>query len=87
MIQKTPFEDFIQCFSKNEFVKSSKINIVDSTKISPEKLESYHKMILDNIPRNNINHIWIFFGYSKGNYSKYFLGEKLTKNENIFLFN
>ncbi|NML69163.1 hypothetical protein HHL23_05075 [Chryseobacterium sp. RP-3-3] len=82
---KTPFKDFIQSFSKNEFIKSSKINILDSTKIGPDKLKNYHKMILDNIPKNNINHIWVIFGYSNGNYySKYFLGENLIKNENNF---
>lgn len=82
---KTPFKEFIQSFSKNEFIKSSKINIIDSTKISSDKLKNYHKIILDHIPKNNTNHIWVIFGYHKGNYySKYFLGEYLKENESNF---
>ncbi|SFN03180.1 hypothetical protein SAMN05421594_0496 [Chryseobacterium oleae] len=82
---KTPFKDFIQSFSKNEFVQSAKNNILDSTKISSDQLKNYHQLVLDNIPKNNKNHIWVVFGYHKGHYySKYFLGENLTKNENDF---
>ena len=81
----TPFKDFMQKFSKNKFIEASKASIVDNTKINSVDLEKYHNIILENIPKDTITHIWVVYGYKKGTYYfKYQLGKYISNDKKDF---